>query len=57
MLPNITKESLGSIITSLEDRFPDKLPHNHTTTEQMYMLIGQQQVIRHLREIMEVQHG
>jgi hypothetical protein len=57
MLPKITKESLDSIITSLEDRFPDKLPHNHTTTEQMYMLIGQQQVIRHLREIMEVQHG
>ncbi len=57
MLPKISKESLGSIINTLEERFPDQLPHTQITTEHMYMLIGQQQVIRHLREIMEAHHG
>jgi len=57
MLPKINKESLNSVIDALEERFPDQLPHTSITTEHMYMLIGQQQVIRHLREIMEVHNG
>lgn len=54
MLPKISKESLTVIIDTLEDRFPDKLPHKAVTMEHMYMLLGQQAVIRHLKEILEV---
>ena len=54
MLPKISKESLTVIIETLEDRFPDKLPHKSITMEHMYMLLGQQAVIRHLKEILEV---
>ena len=54
MLPKISKESLTVIIETLEDRFPDKLPHKAITMEHMYMLLGQQAVIRHLKEILEV---
>ena len=56
MLPKISKESLTVIIETLEDRFPDKLPHTAITIEHMYMLLGQQAVIRHLKEILEVSY-
>lgn len=56
MLPKISKDSLTSIIDTLEDRFPDKLPHKAVTMEHMYMLLGQQAVIRHLKEILEVSY-
>lgn len=56
MLPKISKDSLTAIIDTLEDRFPDKLPHKAVTMEHMYMLLGQQAVIRHLKEILEVNY-
>ena len=56
MLPKVTKASLESIIDSLEDRFPNKLPNIKTAQEDIHILIGQQQVIRYLKELMEAQY-
>ncbi len=56
MLPKISKDSLTATINTLEDRFPDKLPHKAVTMEHMYMLLGQQSVIRYLKEILEVSY-
>lgn len=56
MLPKISKDSLTATINTLEDRFPDRLPHKVVTMEQMYMLLGQQSVIRYLKEILEVSY-
>ena len=52
MIPKLTKASLEAVIDTLEDRFPDKLPHKAVTMEHMYMLLGQQSVIRYLKELL-----
>lgn len=53
MIPKIPKASLEALIDTLTERFPDRLPSNIPPTEHIYMLIGQQQVIRYLRELNE----
>jgi hypothetical protein len=57
MLPKVTKESLENIIDSLEDRFPNSIPKSKTTQEDIHILIGQQSVIRYLKEFLEAQYG
>lgn len=57
MIPNITKESLENVVETLEDRFPNSLPKTRTDVEHIHILIGQQQVIRHLKELLEAKYG
>lgn len=56
MIPKLTKASLEAIIDTVEERFPNRLPKTNTTTDQIHMLIGQQQVIAFLRELMEARY-
>lgn len=56
MQPKITRESLEYVITLLEERFVDKLPKSSVQSDQIHMMIGQQQVIRYLREVMETKY-
>ena len=53
MVTKIPKASLEAIIEILEERFPDQLPSNIPPTEHLYMLIGQQQVVRYLKQVNE----
>lgn len=56
MLPKVTKASVEAILEALEERFPDRLPKGATQQDTIHILIGQQQVIRYLREVMEAQY-
>ena len=53
MIPKITKETLESIIDTLEDRFPNKLPDKQVDMGYVHMLIGQQKVIQYLKDLVE----
>lgn len=48
---NITITALEAVIEGLKEKFPDRLPKNITTTEEIHIRIGQQQVIRYLLEV------
>lgn len=51
----ITPNALAEIIEALEVKFPDKLPTTPTTMEGIHVKIGNQQVIKYLKEIAETQ--
>ena len=56
MIPKLTKASLEAIIDTVEERFPNRLPKTNTTTDHIHILIGQQQVVAFLKELMEARY-
>lgn len=50
---NITIDSLHQVIEELEEAFPDQLPKTNVTDSQIHRLIGQQDVIRYLKQHLE----
>ena len=45
---NISKDTLKDIIEILLEKFPNRIPKKEISTEQMHILIGNQQVIDYL---------
>jgi hypothetical protein len=51
----INQRDLDALIDILQVKFPNVLPPTSTSLENIHMKIGQQQVIKYLKEIAETQ--
>lgn len=49
----ITPAALDAVIEALSVKFPDKLPNKVIPEHQIYMLLGNQEVVRYLKELRE----
>lgn len=49
----ITPASLDAVLEVLEVKFPDKLPNKVIPEHEIYMLVGNQQVVKYLKELRE----
>jgi hypothetical protein len=49
----ITPAALDAVIEKLEVKFPNEIPVKATTTDVIHMMIGNQQVLKYLKELRE----
>jgi hypothetical protein len=48
-----TKYSLQEVVALLKDKYPDKIPNKKISTDDLCVLLGQQNVVRFLESLLE----